>query len=421
VIRFGLDAHYSSGTGQSAPGSSACSPDVTSRSAPGTPFRRAAVWFLQVIALLLASAAAAKAAAYPDVGAIRAAPLAPASAVNTVSPAEYQARLQSLDQLIASCQRAMTPANCRRDQVGPDLQYALPTGSRRIRLSWLRELLDRAARDQSLKGQADKSAATGATPAIPMPAKLMPEFTPPTISEQLADARKRLAADARLARAMPANLPANPSPQTNPQRQILDRILAAREYHAAVAQPSLMSRLLEKVGNWLDRIIAKLQQIGFQSRWIGLSAEIGFILMVCVALAWLLIRIERQGRLISTMIRPEAPPGAASARDWQLWLHDARKAAAHGNWRDAIHLTYWASISRLESDGQWPADRARTPREYLALLSPQSSQRSSLTTLTRSFERTWYAGCPAEEADFRQAEQLAAELGAKSKDFPGVK
>jgi len=130
-------------------------------------------------------------------------------------------------------------------------------------------------------------------------------------------------------------------------------------------------------------------------------------------LVWFLIRLERRGRLGIGSIRPETGAGAASARDWQLWLADARAADGQGAWRDAIHLLYWASISRLESGGLWPADRARTPREYLALLSSESAQRPALATLTRSFERAWYAGRPAGESDFRQAEQLAAQLGAR--------
>src|ERR1035441_9342535 len=63
--------------------------------------------------------------------------------------------------------------------------------------------------------------------------------------------------------------------------------------------------------------------------------------------------------------------GAASARDWQLWLADARRAAAAGQWREAIHFVYWAAISRLESKRLWPADRARTPREYLSLVAAE--------------------------------------------------
>ena len=109
---------------------------------------------------------------------------------------------------------------------------------------------------------------------------------------------------------------------------------------------------------------------------------------------------------------PEMGPaaGAASARDWQLWLEDARQAAAAGLWREAIHFVYWAAISRLESRRLWPADRARTPREYLALVAPEDPRKPSLATLTGSFERTWYGGRAAAESDYRRAEQLAAAL-----------
>ena len=355
-----------------------------------------------------------------------AADAAPAAA-NAVSLAEYRARLQSLDQLIVACQRAMTPANCQSEQVGPDFKLALPSGARQVRLAWLRELLESAGKDQAAKDKAAKDKAAKAQPPktnsqpLLAPARHQPEFHRPTLDQQLEDARQRLAADANFAgesmqqsAAQTSSQPnANPSAATSPQRQALNRILAAKEYHAAVARPSLIHQLLEKIGNWLDRLIAKLQQAGFRSRWVGLAAEIGFGVLICVALAWFLIRLERQGRFSAASLSPEPAPGAASARDWQLWLEDAGKAAAQGAWRDGIHFLYWASISRLESGGLWPADRARTPREYLALLSGKDAQRAGLATLTRSFERTWYAGRPAAEADFHQAEQVAAQLGAK--------
>jgi hypothetical protein len=345
----------------------------------------------------------------------------PAAPPNAVSFPEYRARLQSLDQLIVVCQRAMTPANCQSDQVGPDLKLALPSGTREVRLAWLRELLKSASQDQAAKDKAAKDKTAKADKSQVPKADSQPEFHPPTLLQQLEDARKRLAADSEFsgqfdkqsAAKETGNSAANPPAATSPQRQALARILAAKEYHAAVARPSLMHQLLEKVGNWLDRFIAKLQQVGFRSRWVGLAAEIGFGLLVCVALAWFLIRLERQGRFTAASLRPEPASGAASARDWQLWLEDAGKAAAQGAWRDGIHFLYWASISRLESGGLWPADRARTPREYLALLSGKNAQRADLAALTRSFERTWYAGRPAAEADFHQAEQVAAQLGAK--------
>jgi hypothetical protein len=104
----------------------------------------------------------------------------------------------------------------------------------------------------------------------------------------------------------------------------------------------------------------------------------------------------------------ETSPKAPSAREWQLWLKDAQGAAGNGAWREAIHSVYWASISRLESARLWPADRARTPREYLGLLSGSDPRQSALMALTRSFERTWYGGRSADAAEFNAALEAAA-------------
>ena len=73
-------------------------------------------------------------------------------------------------------------------------------------------------------------------------------------------------------------------------------------------------------------------------------------------------------------------------------------------------IVYWASISRLESKRLWPADRARTPREYLSLVAAEDPRRAGLATLTRNFERTWYGGRAAAEGDYLKAEELAASL-----------
>jgi uncharacterized protein DUF4129 len=140
----------------------------------------------------------------------------------------------------------------------------------------------------------------------------------------------------------------------------------------------------------------------------------GFILAICIGLVWGLMQLERRWRVRLVPDDHAPAPGAASARDWQLWLEDARRAAAAGLWREAIHFVYWASISRLESRRLWPADRARTPREYLALVAADDARKPGLTTLTGSFERVWYGGRPAGETDYRKAEEIASALIAGS-------
>jgi hypothetical protein len=315
----------------------------------------------------------------------------------------------------------MTPANCPSDRVGSDIQLALPSGPRHVHFGWLRTLLDAAAESQKNSETAKKKDKSQLSGSQDSDSAVAPEFPPPPLSQQLADARLRLAADAELAAkwAQPptTNTPGKTAP--SPQRQTLDRILAAKEYHPAVAGPSLIDRVFEKIGNWIDNVIGKLEEAGFKSKWVGRTAEILFVLALCIGLIWFFIRLERQGRLAMAQILPGPGGAAASARDWQLWLEDARRAASQSAWRDAIHLLYWSSISRLESLGFWPADRARTPREYLALLTQENAHHADLKALTRSFERTWYAGRPAAESDFRHAADLAAKLGIPANSHRG--
>src|SRR5205807_6946990 len=102
---------------------------------------------------------------------------------------------------------------------------------------------------------------------------------------------------------------------------------------------------------------------------------------------------------------------AVSAKEWAIWLAEARAAAAKGEWRDAVHLAYWAGISFLERQGLWRPDRARTPREYLRLLSSSSEHRETLTALTRIFELAWYAKRDASESTFSQTLQELEKLG----------
>ena len=188
----------------------------------------------------------------------------------------------------------------------------------------------------------------------------------------------------------------------------MQQVLAAPEFRNL--QPTVRDSVLEKFGNWLNRLFQSAANLKARSAWVGRALVWGFILAVCVALVWSLLRLERRWRIRLTPDLDRPAPGAASARDWQLWLDDARNAAAAGLWREAIHFLYWAAISRLESRRLWPADRARTPREYLALVAPEDPRKPGLSQLTSTFERFWYGGRNAGEGDYRHAEDLASSL-----------
>jgi hypothetical protein len=231
---------------------------------------------------------------------------------------------------------------------------------------------------------------------------------PRTTSELLEDAKVRLAAD--LAQAGGA---AAPAPNHAQERDAMRQVLAGRDFRN-LEEPSARDAILERISKWLNRFFAGAAKLRARSAWIGRLIVWGFVLAVLVGLVWGLLQMERRWR-IRLVPEGDAPAaGAASARDWQLWLGDASRAAAAGQWREAIHCVYWASISRLESRRLWPADRARTPREYLALVATDDPRKPGLTRLTRSFERIWYGGRPAAEDDYRSAEELASGLISES-------
>jgi len=107
----------------------------------------------------------------------------------------------------------------------------------------------------------------------------------------------------------------------------------------------------------------------------------------------------------------EIIPFAPSAKSWQQWMREARTALAKGELREAVHSSYWAAISHLESSGAWTPDKARTPREYLRLISSSNPARPSLAEISRIFEVVWYGErVPAQEeceAFLTRVEQIA--------------
>ncbi len=321
-----------------------------------------------------------------------------------VTVAEYQQRLKDLDAIVATCQnqRSAAPAAhtrfpaCDPAQIGPDDRVhglaGTPSQTREVRYDWLRSVLTRAAK----KDNATEKTVFGAIPH--------PNNKPVSIDSLLADARQRLQNDATQAGAPSAN-----APNFSNERKSLNTILSQRAYQG-VTQVSTMDRLREWFDNLLDKFFSGLVRFGSHAPWIVWLLRILLLVAICTALVWFLLRIERRSRL---RVVPEIEPaaGAPSAREWQLWLRDAQEMAARGQWREAIHFIYWAAIARLESKRLWPADRARTPREYLALLKGTDPRKTNLTALTRSFERTWYGGRAAQASDFNAALEQAAELG----------
>lgn len=323
----------------------------------------------------------------------------PAATTRDASLDDYRAHLEQLKTLTAACAKVRNTDACDPALVGPDDR--VPQGAngerRLIRFAWLRVLFQRAQKpDEKPKPAPLPENPLGQTEQLPNDVL--------TTSQLLKDAQERLQDDLDQANGAPATV--NPHPD---ERAVLGRVLDGREFRR-LKQPDQGPSALEKFGNWLNSLFDWLGSKNLHARWVGRVLIWGFLAAVGVGLIWALLQMERRWR-IRLVPESEGPaPGAASARDWQLWLNDARDAAARGQWREAIHFLYWAAISRLESKKLWPADRARTPREYLALVAGDDPRKPRLGALTHEFEWTWYGGRPAVETDYLRAEELATGL-----------
>lgn len=325
----------------------------------------------------------------------------PASTSRDASMDEYRQHLQALMPIVEACAKARDTKTCDPSLVGLDDRVPGSegghSGRRVIRYDWLRTLLARAqlTDEPATKAEADSRAVPNLSGA--QTAKV-------ATSQLLKDAEVRLNRDLAQASAKATALPSH-----GEERDALNKVLAGREFRNLEEQ-SPRDTVLEKIGNAINRFFYRVARFSARSRWIGHLAVWGFLAAICVGLMWGLLQLERRWRIRLVPEQDGPAAGAASVRDWQLWLEDARRAAADGKWREAVHFVYWAAISRLESKRLWPADRARTPREYLALVAEEDPRRAGLATLTGNFERIWYGGRAAGEGEYRAAERLASGL-----------
>lgn len=185
-------------------------------------------------------------------------------------------------------------------------------------------------------------------------------------------------------------------------RARLDQILAAREFRR-VRGPTEWELLKQRWDAWLSD---KLRKLFPRVPDINNAGQVFVWVMIAVACSVFAVWLYRTSR--ERMERPrEVLPFLPSARSWRAWLSEAREKAALGDLRDAIHLAFWAGVSRLESDGVWRPDKTRTPREYLNAIANEDPLRPTFSNLTRKFEATWYGGRAVSAQDF---DQFVAEL-----------
>lgn len=288
--------------------------------------------------------------------------------------AAYRQHLQQLADMVHACAAQLSSAACDPAQIGPDNEVTTSSGTRLIHYAWLRQTLVSAVKASGVSAKQSDSAGV-----------------------QLNAALTRLAQD--LHAATEGDIPAKPASQV---RANLSTILAEHRFQRIQQDPNFLQRAYVAILNWLFERLSKVSAYGGRNPWIAHLLEYGAIIVPCILVTWwVMVRLLKQAAAPRTS--HAAAPSAPSAREWQRWLEDAERFAHESQWREAVHHVYWAAISRLESHGLWPADRARTPREYLALVRSNNTLEPELRGLTRSFELIWYGNRPAAEEQYREA------------------
>ena len=199
-----------------------------------------------------------------------------------------------------------------------------------------------------------------------------------------------------------------PPVDVSSRRSELNSILSRPEF-GDIHGPTWLDHLKLRIIEFLLGILRRL----FRSSAIPtISKYFVYVLMAValLALVYIAYRSIWRGQEVAEVVPKDLP---ISAKEWATWLQEARAAAAKGDWRDAVHRAYWAGISFLERQGFWKPDRARTPREYLRLLSVSSDKRETLAALTRIFELSWYAKRDASEGTFSETLAELEKLGCR--------
>jgi hypothetical protein len=194
------------------------------------------------------------------------------------------------------------------------------------------------------------------------------------------------------------------------EKKAISKILARREFRNAHG-PTWWEKFQNRIRLFILELLSGI--IGRSS--IADISKIAIYVLVAAAILILsvwIIRSIRYAAGIETIKMQAAVP--VSARHWNDWMAEAQQAAAKGLWREAIHLSYWAGISHLESKGLWRPDAARTPREYLRLIQPSSEYRDPLFALTRQFEKIWYGRAAAGPDSFAEALNRLECMGCRS-------
>jgi len=196
-------------------------------------------------------------------------------------------------------------------------------------------------------------------------------------------------------------------PSTADARPQLDKIFQRREFRG-LSGPTEWQLLMQRISRWIEEQIYRLlRHLHINAKAGNFAAWVVIGIAFAVLLYWIIRRLIVLSKAAGLDDTPEQTP-AISSREW---LNEALAAAERRDYREAIHCSYWASITRLEDSGILARERSRTPRESLRQLDANPNEQKPLRELTRRFELVWYGYRPASADDWAGARTQLEQIG----------
>jgi len=207
------------------------------------------------------------------------------------------------------------------------------------------------------------------------------------------------------------------SKQASPEsaRLQLEKILKRREFSGADG-PSQSELWADRISRWIAERILRLLSLLHVGRttgnvitWSIVALALGFF---CYWVWENMFRAPRRSEPAQTLER--------ATEELRQWARDAFAAAERGDYREAVHCAYWATIVHLEALGLLRRDHSRTPRESLRLLEPHAKERQLVGDFTRHFELIWYGYRPASPDDWTNARTHLEKMGCLKASTPAT-
>lgn len=199
-------------------------------------------------------------------------------------------------------------------------------------------------------------------------------------------------------------------------RNTVRTILARREF--VPPPPNLLDRLSDamlraagRLVEWLLRpvnwLVNKLTQIAGERSPVALWMVVGLLgallLLVTFHIYYMSASAFRSGR----PRRPGQPTGIFPLQACDL-LDQARAAAAAGQFREAVGLTYQAALRLLDQAGVIRYDPSLTNWDYAHQLAPREPLGSIFAHLTSIADRAMYSNAPVSQEHYRQSDEFLA-------------